>query len=388
MADAESMAAGGTAEIAVPVPVEGAFHYRVPVALEAVARPGCRVRVRFGGRLVVGYLLARDTPPPTGVRLSSLEAVLDDDLPTFDEALLAFVRWMATYYHAPVGEVLRGAHPPGTNEQTAPAWVLTDAGRAAPADASPRALLAALAAGPVPQDDLPAEAREAVDAALAAGLVRATTAAVAAPVQVKHERVIRAVAPAPTRPRGPGGRPLKRDVILAWLVGRGAVPARDIADEFPSPSAHIRQLMEEGSVVEEEVEVLRDPVLGAAVPRDTPPTLTPAQRRAVDALTAPRAYAGFLLQGVTGSGKTEVYLHAIEAVLARGDGALVLVPEIALTPQLVRRFRARLGDAIAVLHSGLSRGERFDAWRRLRRGDVRLAIGARSPPSPRSRGWP
>ena len=81
----------GTAEVAVPVPVVGAFHYRVPPALDAAARPGCRVRVRFAGRLIVGYLIARDTPPPAGVRLAAIEAVLDDDLPTFDADLLGFV---------------------------------------------------------------------------------------------------------------------------------------------------------------------------------------------------------------------------------------------------------------------------------------------------------
>src|SRR4029079_2448034 len=109
-------------------------------------------------------------------------------------------------------------------------------------------------------------------------------------------------------------------------------------------------------------------------------SLTPAQAHAVDALTAAQAggFASFLLQGITGSGKTEVYLRVIAAARAAGKGALVLVPEIALTPQLAARFRARFGEDVAVLHSALPPRERLAAWRRLRAGEVGIAVGARS----------
>src|SRR5262249_38567706 len=126
---------------------------------------------------------------------------------------------------------------------------------------------------------------------------------------------------------------------------------------------------------------VRDPFLHAPPVAHPPPTLTVHQAHAVEvvvrALSA-RAFASMLLHGVTGSGKTEVYLRTIANARARGRGAIVLVPEISLTPQLASRFRARFGDDVAVLHSGLKDGERFDAWRRLREGRVGIALGARS----------
>ncbi len=131
-------------------------------------------------------------------------------------------------------------------------------------------------------------------------------------------------------------------------------------------------------LVSEKVEVYRDPFFGSPVALDQPPKLVPQQTRAVAEVLKADGYRGFLLHGITGSGKTEVYLHIIAEKLREGRGALVLIPEIALTPQLVHRFRARLGDQIAVLHSGLSDGARYDQWRRIKRGELNVVIGARS----------
>ena len=131
----------------------------------------------------------------------------------------------------------------------------------------------------------------------------------------------------------------------------------------------------------EEREVYRNPFGEEAIERDTPRVLNIQQASALNHVTAALdsgSFMPFLLHGVTGSGKTEVYLQAIAHALEQGDNALVLVPEISLTPQLVRRFRARFGGGIAVLHSALSDGERYDEWRRIRRGLVRIVIGARS----------
>jgi len=372
------------ADVAVPVPLRRTFHYAVPPEMDAAAVVGARVRVRFGRRTVVGYVVARDAQAPPGVKARPIDAVLDTTRATFDPEQMSFLRWMADYYLAPLGEVLRGAHPAGINARGVPAFQLTPAGRFAldagamkPEDA--RALGALSIEAPTPASAL----SEAPPAAQVrrwlkqAWVIRSEV--VATPrVEVRTERAYRAVAPAPESPRGPGGRPLRRDEIHRWLVGRGAVSAAEVRAEFAPLGSHLRTLVDEGSVVTEELEVIRDPFFGEAVTRDTRPTLNAEQRVATTRILASEGFAGFLLHGVTGSGKTEVYLHVIEAALADGKGALVLVPEIALTPQLVRRFRARLGDAIAVLHSGLSDGARFDQWRRLRRGEVKVAIGARS----------
>ena len=366
-------------EVAVPNATRRTWTYRCPSEFGETVPAGTRVRVRFGPRLVVGYVVGPGTPPPAGVRLSNIEARLDTDETTFEPRMVEFLLWLARYYRAGPGEVFRGAHPVGTNEQSTQWATLTAAGKAAldagalePEDV---ARLTGLRGGPLRLDALaPATSPSVLRRLVRQGWIERSVTTEAPKVAVKTERCVQALAPASL----PGGKLRKRDALLQWLVGRGPVPVREARAEFPQATAWIRELVADGSVVESHVEVIRDPFFGEAVPRDTPPTLNAAQRRAVRAVLDAKGYRGILLHGITGSGKTEVYLHIIEGVLARGQGALVLVPEIALTPQLVRRFRARLGDAIAVLHSGLSDGARFDQWRRLRRGDVRVAIGARS----------
>ncbi len=155
----------------------------------------------------------------------------------------------------------------------------------------------------------------------------------------------------------------------------------ELRSEISDPRSVVRALAEKGLLTFKEVEANPDPFFRTPVERDVPPPPTAAQQHAIDAITdaiLEQRAEPFLLHGVTGSGKTEVYLRAIDEVRKAGAGAILLVPEIALTPQLVGRFRARFGDDIAVLHSGLTARQREDAWQALRRGRVRVAIGARS----------
>ena len=172
--------------------------------------------------------------------------------------------------------------------------------------------------------------------------------------------------------------------MLEALVEGGEMSAPRLAAAVGADRATLRRLAERGLVATRDSSVRRAPAASAArAPRCDAPRLLPEQRAAVDALVAaldgeagaPREQ---LLHGVTGSGKTEVYLAAVEAALARGRGAIVLVPEIGLAPQAVARFRARLGDRFAVLHSALSEGERFDEWQRLRSGEASVCVGPRS----------
>jgi primosomal protein N' (replication factor Y) len=169
--------------------------------------------------------------------------------------------------------------------------------------------------------------------------------------------------------------------LMDRLTERGSVMLEELRGDLNDPRAVVRSLADKGLVEFEEIEANRDPFFRVPVSRDEPPSPTAAQRVAIGAIgdaIAKRTTEVFLLHGVTGSGKTEVYLRAIDEVRKAGRGALLLVPEIALTPQLVARFRARFGDDIAVLHSGLTARQRDDAWQALRRGGVQVAIGARS----------
>jgi primosomal protein N' (replication factor Y) len=174
---------------------------------------------------------------------------------------------------------------------------------------------------------------------------------------------------------GPLARAPRQAELLRRLGAEGPTPTRTLA-----PAAALRALAQRGLVAVEERSAPRN-VLGPAVPRDEPLALTAAQQAALDPIAAAieaRDPATFLLHGVTGSGKTEVYLRAVDRALAAGRQALVLVPEISLTHQIVARLRARFGDGLAVLHSGLRPGERLEQWVRLRSGDTPIAVGARS----------
>ncbi|MCW5771637.1 MAG: DEAD/DEAH box helicase [Rhodospirillaceae bacterium] len=170
--------------------------------------------------------------------------------------------------------------------------------------------------------------------------------------------------------------------VLAVVRAHGALPLSRLQDQFGGARGTIKRLVEQGLVRVEERDAPRDPFFADTLARDVPPEATEAQRAAAEtidaALDARGAGATILVHGVTGSGKTEVYLRAIARAKEQRRGSIVLVPEIALTPQLVGRFRARFGDDVAVLHSGLTQRERFDMWARLRGGEVDVAIGARS----------
>ena len=178
--------------------------------------------------------------------------------------------------------------------------------------------------------------------------------------------------------RKPGSKALE---ILAVIREAGDISAAELRKRFGACTPQLKRLVELGLSTTEKREVYRDPFKDHVVERDEPRRLHTHQKAALDAISASldqETFSPFLLYGVTGSGKTEIYLQAISHALKRGKNALVLVPEIALTPQLTGRFQARFGGGIAILHSGLSDGERYDEWRRIRRGLARIVIGARS----------
>lgn len=318
-------------EVAVPLPLDTTFHYAVPPELAPLAVTGMRVLVPFGRRKLTGYLLG--AVAASGEEVKEVIAVLDPE-PLFTASELEFLRWTASYYLHPLGEVIKSALPTGINITSRRKTALTEDGAV------------------VAEEVLTGGKR------------------------VKSELFYRAAEPLPAeRLREKGAR------IVEFLRTSGETPASRLRREFEADGALLKRLREKGFVTAEEREVYRDPFREELFHRDTPPVTNPDQAEALARLTEAidaRQFAPFLLHGVTGSGKTEVYLRAIARALEQGRSALVLVPEIALTPQLVRRFKCRFDCGIAVLHSGLSDGERYDEWRRIRRGEVAIVIGARS----------
>ena len=314
--------------VALPVPVPHTFTYSVPDALVEEVKKGARVVCPFGARRLVGIAVdVAEGEPPARVRPVA-RVLATGSVP---EELLAFLRELSAYYLAPIGEVLRLALPPqdretAREEQVAPG--LFDRARGV----SARRIQTAAAT--------PLFAPE-VEAKLSAGAAS----------------------------------------VLARLRAQGATPIARLVDAQGNARALVRRLEALGLVALGEQERARDAFFDAGVERDADKEPTAAQAGAIAALQAAlfgETARPFLLHGVTGSGKTEVYLRAIAEAKRLGRGTVVLVPEIALTPQLVGRFRARFGDDVAVLHSGLSARERHDMWHLLREGKVDVAIGARS----------
>ena len=379
--------AGALLEVAVALPVPGTFTYRDPRG-DAPAPIGAQVVVPFGARTVTGFVLARaGAPVPGGTRPRDIEAVVAGE-PAFDERMIGFCRWVADYYQAPIGEVLRAALPQGEQATAARAVRITELGRkqlerqgSLLADAPRVPVLAALAAagGELPLrrlERLEPRARHQLPRLAEAGLVE-----IGDEVQERRRAPTIAIGfavgadPAAGLPKRAGA---KRAVLAKLLAAAAA--GLPVAALTAAERTTLRALVAGGLA-----RVEHRPVAAAAEPPAVQAParaieLTRAQAAAVEALSAVegKGFSTFVLHGVTGSGKTEVYLRVIAAVRAAGRGALVLVPEIALTPQLAARFRARFGEDLAVLHSGLPPRERLAAWRRLRAGEVGIALGARS----------
>ena len=313
-------------EVAIPLYLEKTFHYLVPESLRDQAITGRRALVPFGNRKLTGYILGNVTDSAIA-NLKEIIAVLDNE-PLWTAKELDFFRWTTSYYQHPLGEVIRTALPAGINIQTRKGT---------------------------------------------AGEQETFTGGKTAR---REKFYLPGAAAAPSRQ--PGAKALE---ILAVIRESGDISAADLRSRFGSCTPQLKRLTELGLSRAEEREVYRDPFKEHKTARDEPRLLHTHQKAALDAISTSldsELFTPFLLYGVTGSGKTEVYLQAISHALELGKNALVLVPEIALTPQLTGRFQARFGGGIAILHSGLSDGERYDEWRRIRRGLARIVIGARS----------
>ncbi len=365
----------------MPLPLHQPYTYRLPERWWAEAAVGKRALIPFGNRRMTGYIVGGSRT----VDSKATKAVLDllDEEPLFTDEQLTLFRWVAHYYMAPLGEVIATALPAGLELRDAITICLTEAGRVALADgrASGRdgALLAALGKDGCRLTRLTKRPElSATESALkrleACGWLTRRRR-FNQPVHYKTERV---VAPAMRLPSAAKVSPARRR-ILAVLSDAGQMPLKELKAHCPTAYNLVPKMAAAAQVQVTRRRVWRDP-LGDAVEPDTPLRLTREQTAVVETVQE-RLGVGFdtfLLSGVTGSGKTEVYLQLAQKALDRGRTVLVLVPEIALITQTEHRFRARFGDRIAVLHSGLSKGERFDQWQRVQAGHAAVVIGARS----------
>ncbi len=365
--------------------VDGVYTYRVPDEMAAEAVPGARVLVPFGRRQLTGVVAERVEGSPDG--LKPLHDVLDAR-PALPPDLLALTRWVATYYLCAWGEAIKAALPSGTEVESRRV-----ARALAPPDAwdetRGRQILRALHERNGTGLPVAALAEVLNRKTVPQNLLRRMEAA--GVLAVEHEVQDASVTAKTARHLRLGDdageadvRGAKQRALLDWLAEAGEVVLQAEALAATGASSSTVKSLEKHGLVEAfdaEVERKADGMEVEAVPPAAPLDLHPAQTTALEALTGAIATARaetFLLHGVTGSGKTEVYLRALREALDRGKSAIVLVPEIALTPQTVRRFRAHFGDRVAVLHSRMSPGERLDAWTRIRDGVYPIVIGPRS----------
>jgi len=371
------------AQIALPHPPLRFLTYEVPEPQRGLIRKGHRVLVPLGKRRLTGYVVGF-TARPEVAAVKSVAEILDPD-PVLSGDLFDLTAWVARYYMASWGEVIRAALPPGLTRNTR--WTIRLEKRDwNPASLTPvqNALLGFLkekTAVPFktleknfPQGGLRLE----IGRLEALGLVGTEQALDGTGVNPLHEKWIRLNRePEPEEIDLLAGKaPRQADILRHLLAGGDAVPRHTL----DAPFAVLRRMEASGWIAIEEAVCLRDPYAGLELPEPKAVTLTDEQQAALDAVFHPArsGFRPFLLHGVTGSGKTQVYLEAIRRVLDADGSALVLIPEIALTPQAVQRYRAVFGDTVAVLHSRLGAGERFDAWSRIRDGSKRIALGPRS----------
>ncbi len=309
-------------DVALPLPLFRAFTYAVPDGLRHAVTAGARVVVPFRNRTAMGIVLGESSGESLGAAAAKPIIDAPDEQPAFRHDLLAVGRWMADYYVSPVGLVLRAALPAAMGR----------ARRADPALRTQRVLRISQRLESLMQRD---------------ELFK----------------------------RAPQQRALYE--LLESLGGQSTVA--HLVERLGCTPSVVQGLVKRGVAEVAQEPVDRDPFLTRAAPPPAAVTFSDAQRRAIAALRGGASGATFLLHGITGSGKTLVYIEFLRHVLHdRGQSAIVLVPAIGVSPQTVDRFRAVFGDLVAVLHSGLSDGERYDAWRALQRGDKRIAIGARS----------
>ncbi|MFS0727762.1 primosomal protein N' [Paenibacillus sp. 1P07SE] len=382
------------ARVIVDVPsrqTDRPFDYRVPEQLGGWIAVGSRVGVPFGGRTLQGFVveLAEDAAV-AGSRLKDIAELLDP-LPPLSPDLIELARWISIKYCCTWTAALQ-AMIPAALKGKAERYVSLGT---APEDAE--GLWA---------DDLPAGLLEAVhkqgSVKLAALLQRypehgpqirsaLQSGWLIEDVRVKDRLAVRTVLtvfpPADKTSAEqalaalPARAAKQRELLGRILERTEPIPLQALLTEAGASASSIKSLADKGLVELREVEQLRDPYAGRDFVRSQPLALTEGQRAVLAPIAeavAARSPRVFLLQGVTGSGKTEVYLQAIAGCIAGGRQAIVLVPEISLTPQMVERFKGRFGDEVAVLHSRLSQGERYDEWRKIRHRQVKVAIGARS----------
>ncbi|UOE77370.1 primosomal protein N' [Parageobacillus thermoglucosidasius] len=372
------------AEVIVDVPArqtDRPFDYAIPEKWEDILQPGMRVTVPFGTRRLQGFVIHIKSHSDVKT-LKPIEAVLDVT-PVLNEELLELGKYLTettlcfaiSAYQAMIPAALKAKYEKEIR-------LVREENRALlPETIQPLFQdRSTVDWKEVEHSDWLRPLQKAIQQGYLEVVYHVKEKAVAKTVKYvelaqSHEEVGRAIDALPANAAK------QRQLLTALLSANEAVPLRSLLEQTGATYASLKSLVAKGLVAEKEIEVYRDPYEDRSFPTTAPLSLTAEQEKALSSViesVRTNKHEVFLLYGVTGSGKTEVYMQAIEEVLRQGKEAIVLVPEISLTPQMVKRFKGRFGSQVAVLHSGLSIGEKYDEWRKIHRKEVQLVVGARS----------
>ena len=371
-------------DVSLPVPLDQPFTYSLPDTLRHRVRVGSRLMVPFGTRKLTGVILRCHDDPP-GVATRDALRLIDSE-PVLSAELMALGRWIAGYYCSPLGDVLRAMLPLSSEIRRGKVWSLTDSGR----DAARQLLLDSSPDDPVLKilrmlEKRPLSASYLTKTMpLADKVIRALGRKrfiVAEEVQVERdplrapsERLRVELAGGAKGPEPKLNKP-ERELRAFLELHPGSHNLKELEDAVKHASAAARSLARKGIVSLQPETVAMKAAIRARH------ELNPSQQAAfqqIHACVQAKRFHTFLLHGVTGSGKTEVYLTAIETALGEGRSALLMVPEIALTPQMAGQFFSRFGDRVAILHSAFTGVERTEQWRRIRSGVASVVVGTRS----------
>ncbi len=379
-------------DIALPVPLDRIFTYLVPPHLQQQAVPGVRALVPFGAKYLTGVVVA--LPQSTAVRgLKPIRDILDSE-PTFSAEMLKLTKWAADYYLAPWGEVLRAATPQGLGQESKKTVRLIAANPAAALEETKttarkqhQILRALIDKSPDTARHLQSKTKTAGIHSILSDMKRrgwieieehVEKAKVGTKMQLVAQRnegaedamkkLLRKLTP-------------KQKQLFDSIPKDGSrITAKEAVQRAASSLSALKSLNTKGLITLSREETVRSAEYEGIEP-PSKITLNGDQRAALNSIREAldrASYKTFLLHGITGSGKTQVYIEAIKVAIASGRTAIVLVPEISLTPQAVRRFRAHFGESVTVMHSQMSVGERYDSWRLAREGRAKIVIGPRS----------
>jgi primosomal protein N' (replication factor Y) len=381
-------------EIALPIPVRKTFTYRTGNGIAERAEEGSRILVPFGKQTLTGYAVGFPSELKSNLETGEIEVKdaieLLDEEPMLTAEIMRLTQWTADYYSASWGEMLKAALPAGINSAVEKLVSATAKGRKEAADkgVQQKALKWKILWKLIESGEQSAKAlgiefgdtgtKRAIRDLANDGLISTRHQTAVSKVKPKLRKSVRLVS------TDAGEKPLtepQQKIVDVLEQNSGEMFFTDLLERSGAGASPVHTLVKRGMLEVFVRESLRDPLKNADLPDIANLVLNAEQTFGFGEITkalTEKSYRAFLLHGVTGSGKTEVYIRAMRAAVEDGKTALMLVPEIALTPIFSRRLRSVFGDEVAILHSSLSAGERFDEWRRLRAGTARIAIGTRS----------